>query len=67
MATATVDEVIVEGPAPPRWLLIVTGGVLVGMGLIPGMPNFAFLSMGCWVAMVLAFRPRGLFGKEGAA
>ncbi|MGE0859261.1 MAG: flagellar biosynthesis protein FlhA [Gammaproteobacteria bacterium] len=26
--------------------LIVTGGVLVGMGLIPGMPNFAFLSMG---------------------
>ena len=26
--------------------LIVTGGVLVTMGVIPGMPNFAFLSMG---------------------
>ncbi len=26
--------------------LIVTGGVLICMGVIPGMPNFAFLSMG---------------------
>ncbi len=26
--------------------LIVTGGVLISMGVIPGMPNFAFLSMG---------------------
>ena len=26
--------------------LIVTGGVLISMGVIPGMPNFAFLTMG---------------------
>ncbi len=26
--------------------LVVTGGVLISMGVIPGMPNFAFLTMG---------------------
>ncbi len=39
------EQIVSQLFANPK-SLIVTGGILIGMGVIPGMPNFAFLSMG---------------------
>ena len=39
------EQIVSQLFANPK-SLIVTGGVLISMGVIPGMPNFAFLSMG---------------------
>ena len=44
-ATDMGEQIMSQLFANPK-SLIVTGGVLIGMGVIPGMPNFAFLSMG---------------------
>ncbi|MBK6656710.1 MAG: flagellar biosynthesis protein FlhA [Proteobacteria bacterium] len=39
------EQIVSQLFANPK-SLIVTGGVLISMGIIPGMPNFAFLTMG---------------------
>ena len=44
-ATDMGEQIMSQLFANPK-SLIVTGGILIGMGVIPGMPNFAFLSMG---------------------
>lgn len=57
MAAATVDDVvIVEGPAPPRWLLLITGvlWVLVSLVVLSFTPS-SVATIGFMMAAVLIF------------